>query len=49
MKSWFSAGAVCVGMGSKLLSTDLIKEKKYDAIRDKVSAALALVAEVKNS
>jgi len=49
LKSWFSAGAVCVGMGSKLLSTDLIKEKKYDAIRDKVSAALALVAEVKNS
>lgn len=49
LESWFSAGAVCVGMGSKLLSKDLIKEKKFDEIKDKVAAALSLVAEIKNS
>jgi len=49
LESWFSAGAVCVGMGSKLLANDLIKEKKFDKIKDKVAEALALVAEIKNT
>jgi len=49
LESWFSAGAVCVGMGSKLLANDLIKEKKFDKIKDKVAEALTLVAEIKNT
>jgi len=47
LEGWFGAGAVCVGMGSKLLSKDLIKEKKFDEITRKVSEALALIAEIK--
>jgi len=49
LESWFSAGAVCVGMGSKLLSKELIKDEKFDAIKDKVSETLALISEIKNS
>jgi len=49
LESWFTAGALCVGMGSKLLSKDLIKAKRFDEITDKVATALALVSEIKNS
>ncbi len=48
LRKWFNAGAVCVGMGSKLLPKDLIKEKKYDEISRKISNTLEIVKKIKN-
>lgn len=47
LSAWFGAGVTCVGMGSKLLSKDLIKAEKYDEIAVKVSAALQLIQQVR--
>ena len=48
LTGWFSAGAICVGMGSKLLSKDLISNERYAEITKKVKDALALISSVRN-
>ena len=40
LKSWFEAGVVCVGMGSKLISKDIVLNKKYLELTQKVSKTL---------
>ncbi len=39
-KSWFDAGAFCVGMGSKLIPKDLIKNKDYKGLEEHVKNAV---------
>lgn len=48
LTGWFDAGAVCVGMGSKLLAKDLVANGKFAEITTKVKEALALVKQVRN-
>lgn len=43
LKKWFGAGAVAVGMGSKLIAAHLVQEKAYGKIKASVEAALNLV------
>lgn len=47
LQSWFNAGATCVGMGSKLISKDLVKEGNYSAITELVKKSLGIIAELK--
>jgi len=47
LKPWFDAGVVCVGLGSQLLSKDLIRNKNYDQISQKVKTVLALASKLK--
>ena len=49
LTGWFSAGAVCVGMGSKLLSKDLIAAKKYSTIKKNVAATLKLITKIRKA
>jgi 2-dehydro-3-deoxyphosphogluconate aldolase/(4S)-4-hydroxy-2-oxoglutarate aldolase len=44
MKPWFDAGATAVGMGSKLLPTELIAAADWDAVERRVTQAVAAVA-----
>lgn len=48
LSAWFSAGVTCVGMGSKLLSKDLIRTEKYDEITIKTKEALILIKQIRN-
>lgn len=48
LKGWFGAGVTCVGMGSKLLSSDLIKNKDYATITAKTKDALDLIKLVRS-
>lgn len=48
LKGWFDAGVTCVGMGSKLISKDLITNKEYDKLRSRCKDALALIAKLKS-
>jgi 2-dehydro-3-deoxyphosphogluconate aldolase/(4S)-4-hydroxy-2-oxoglutarate aldolase len=41
--TWFSAGAVCVGMGSQLISNQIIKEKKYQELENQVKQTLEFI------
>ncbi|MEO2142941.1 MAG: bifunctional 4-hydroxy-2-oxoglutarate aldolase/2-dehydro-3-deoxy-phosphogluconate aldolase, partial [Flavobacteriaceae bacterium] len=37
LKSWFEAGVICVGMGSKLISKEIVANKKYNELKNAVS------------
>lgn len=47
LSSWFDAGVTCVGMGSKLLSKDLIQNKKFSELEAKVSKTLELIRTIR--
>ncbi len=43
LKGWFDAGVTCVGMGSQLISKDILKEKKFGELKEKVEQSLATI------
>lgn len=47
LKGWFNAGVTCVGMGSKLLSKEVIDGKKFSELEQNVVSALQTIAEVR--
>jgi 2-dehydro-3-deoxyphosphogluconate aldolase/(4S)-4-hydroxy-2-oxoglutarate aldolase len=47
LTEWFEAGAICVGMGSKLVSKDLIQTEDYAALTQKVKDTLALISDIR--
>jgi 2-dehydro-3-deoxyphosphogluconate aldolase/(4S)-4-hydroxy-2-oxoglutarate aldolase len=47
LSAWFKAGAMCVGMGSQLFTTEILKEKKWDVLKNKVSDALSIVQKIR--
>jgi len=42
LKEWFDAGAVCVGMGSNLITKDIIAKKDWDGLAEKIAATLKI-------
>jgi len=49
LKAWFDAGVACVGMGSKLLTREIISKKDFGGLKDKVAETLSLIASLKKS
>lgn len=47
LRGWFDAGVTCVGMGSKLISKEILADKDYATIQKKVAATLALISKVR--
>jgi 2-dehydro-3-deoxyphosphogluconate aldolase/(4S)-4-hydroxy-2-oxoglutarate aldolase len=47
LKGWFDAGVTCVGMGSKLISKEIIANKDYAKLEQDVKNALAIVKAVR--
>jgi 2-dehydro-3-deoxyphosphogluconate aldolase/(4S)-4-hydroxy-2-oxoglutarate aldolase len=47
MKAWFEAGVTCVGMGSQLITKDIIENGNYAALTDKVKEAFEILAEIR--
>lgn len=48
ISGWFKAGVCAVGMGSKLVSKDVMDNKKYDQLIAATKEAIAIVASCKN-
>jgi len=48
LKSWFDAGVSCVGMGSKLISKEIIANKDFKKLERDVAAALDIIKSVRN-
>ena len=46
--SWFKAGVSAVGMGSKLISKQLMADKDYATIESETKTVLALIQSIKN-
>lgn len=47
ISGWFKAGVCAVGMGSKLVSKDVMENKKYDELIAATKEAMAIVASCK--
>jgi 2-dehydro-3-deoxyphosphogluconate aldolase/(4S)-4-hydroxy-2-oxoglutarate aldolase len=47
IRSWFKAGVAAVGMGSKLVSKEVLKKEDYEGLYANTVKALKLVKEVK--
>lgn len=47
LKAWFGAGAICVGMGSKLISKDILANKSFDGLAYQVELARSLIAQIR--
>lgn len=43
LKGWFDAGVTCVGMGSKLISKEVLANKDFDGLKKKVEETLAII------
>ena len=47
LKGWFDAGVTCVGMGSQLISKDILANKAYDTLTANVKDALTLIKQLR--
>jgi len=47
LKDWFDAGVTCVGMGSKLISKEVIANKDYKGLEKTVKETLDLIKKLK--
>ncbi len=43
LSKWFKAGVICVGMGSQLITKDIIKNSSYGILSQRVNETLAII------
>lgn len=48
LKSWFDAGVTCVGIGSQLISNEVLKSEDFDGLEATVRATLATIKEIRS-
>jgi 2-dehydro-3-deoxyphosphogluconate aldolase/(4S)-4-hydroxy-2-oxoglutarate aldolase len=48
LSSWLNAGAFCVGLGSQLISKDILDNNDFDGLKTKVSQVLDIIKNIKN-
>ena len=49
LKAWFDAGVACVGMGSNLITKDLLKAKDYEGLANKVRSTRELIRKLRGA
>ena len=47
LESWFNAGVTCVGMGSKLVTKEIIANANYKELEQKAKNCLAIIKQLK--
>ena len=48
LKGWFDAGVTCVGMGSKLISKEILANESYSKLTRDVKKTLETIRELKD-
>ncbi|MGY8914960.1 MAG: bifunctional 4-hydroxy-2-oxoglutarate aldolase/2-dehydro-3-deoxy-phosphogluconate aldolase [Flavobacteriales bacterium] len=48
LASWFAAGVTCVGLGSKLISKEILANKDYKGLETTVRETLAKISKLRN-
>lgn len=48
LEAWFKAGVHCVGMGSQLISKEIINTKAYDKLTELTKSAIDIIQKIKN-
>lgn len=47
LSSWLNAGATCVGLGSQLISKDILDQKDFDGLTAKVKQVLDIIKDIR--
>ncbi|MHC0442889.1 bifunctional 4-hydroxy-2-oxoglutarate aldolase/2-dehydro-3-deoxy-phosphogluconate aldolase [Flavobacterium sp. 3-210] len=47
LSSWLNAGATCVGLGSQLISKDILDKQDFEGLQAKVSQVLEIIKNIK--
>jgi len=47
LSEWFRAGAFCVGMGSQLITREIIENKDYKKLEETAASALKIITDLK--
>jgi 2-dehydro-3-deoxyphosphogluconate aldolase / (4S)-4-hydroxy-2-oxoglutarate aldolase len=47
LSAWFKAGVFCIGMGSQLLTSAIIKEKNWTLLKDETQKAIELIRSIR--
>ena len=48
LTEWFSAGIACAGIGSKLITKELIASQDYKALSEKVAKTIQMISQVRD-
>lgn len=48
LKAWFEAGVSCVGMGSKLISKEILSNKDFAGLENRVKQTLSLISKLRS-
>ncbi len=48
LKAWFDSGVTCVGMGSKLISKDVVQNEDYQKLEDLVRETLQTIKRIRD-
>ena len=49
LTEWLTAGAACMGMGSKLITKDSVAAKDFAGMTQKVRETLAMIQEIRKT
>ncbi|MGD1889998.1 MAG: bifunctional 4-hydroxy-2-oxoglutarate aldolase/2-dehydro-3-deoxy-phosphogluconate aldolase [Cyclobacteriaceae bacterium] len=49
LTAWFNAGVACVGMGSKLITKDVIQESNYQLLTERTKQAMDIIQRLKSA
>ncbi|MBT1700693.1 bifunctional 4-hydroxy-2-oxoglutarate aldolase/2-dehydro-3-deoxy-phosphogluconate aldolase [Fulvivirgaceae bacterium PWU4] len=49
LSAWFKAGAMCVGMGSQLFTKEILQQRNWDLLKQKVSEAMSIVKKIQSN
>ena len=49
LKAWFGAGVTCVGMGSQLISKDILVKRDFKSLQKRVSDTLTLINAIRKT
>lgn len=47
LTAWFGAGVTCVGMGSQLISREILEQKDFATLESRVGEALAMINDIR--
>ena len=47
LKEWFDAGAFCVGMGSQLITRDIISRGDYSRLEETVRLSMEIIKKLR--
>ena len=48
LRKWFDAGVTCVGMGSQLITKEILQGRQFDVLVEKVKSTMGLIRQIRS-